>query len=106
MFQGSVRLCWIFRLDPDWSSRNVLQAGEADEAYFWDPNSTENIGFHRKNKTQKKQNQSKQTKQKTNNNKEKKTKQEKTKHKQKTEDNPGFVFFWLFSSCFFVFFVF
>jgi hypothetical protein len=85
MFQGSVRLCWIFRLDPDWSSRNVLQAGKADEAYFWDPNSTENIGFHRKIKTQKKQNQSKQKKkQKTNNNKkENKTRKNKTKHKQK-----------------------
>jgi hypothetical protein len=86
MFQGSVRLCWIFRLDPDWSSRNVLQAGKADEAYFWDPNSTENIGFHRKIKTQKKQNQSKQKKQKTKNNK-KKTKQEKTK--QNTNKNWG-----------------
>jgi hypothetical protein len=98
MFQGSVRLCWIFRLDPDWSSRNVLQAGKADEAYFWDPNSTENIGFHRKIKTQKKQNQSKQKKkQKTKNNKKRKqNKKKQNKTQTKTEDNPGFVFLVVF----------
>jgi hypothetical protein len=87
MFQGSVRLCWIFRLDPDWSSRNVLQAGKADEAYFWDPNSTENIGFHRKIKKQKKQNQSKKKKNRKPTTIKKKTKQEKTK--QNTNKNWG-----------------